>query len=785
MSLKHRRFLPSAAMSFAALLHWLLPTLPAAADESPPQVSPAPLALGFEEELVGAPGSRFSVPTPGWSARLVENVPAEGARCARLSRDQDSPSKFGNLMGVIDAAPYRGKRVRLSSQMRLPGAGEVVGQGQMWLRVDRPEGRMGGFDNMQDRPLRQRRWAPAVIELDVEEDAVNLALGWMALQGATILDVDAVELRVVGDATPAQAPSPAAPLSDRGLENLRAATRLLSLIRFFHPSDQAVGVVRWDLVAIELMERAEGAADAAELAGRLQNVIEPLAPTVQLWVGGKNDGPPPHELPAEATSLRAWRHNGVQLDPRATSQSAYRSLVLPGPVVSPVDDDGRAAMWYIGELGGGISCRVPLKVPADSTGSLPHGATPAAWGASAPAPRLTVLNRTTRLADVATAWGVFQHFYPYFDEVEVDWDAVLDDSLRRAAVDVDAASALATLRRLVASLHDGHGSVWSRDFAPSTALPLALRWCGDELVVVGTRPPAPEAIRPGDVLLSIDDRPSEELLADVAATISAATPGWLRYRAAGEMAQTLPTEDPARLRLRRPDGQAFEIQVPRGPLRVEPISVPSEHRPANGSELAPGILYFDLNGAESEALAQAMPRLREAKGIVFDLRGYPAEAAYSVIQHLIDKPVASAHWNIPVVTRPDRQGWTWNASGRWEVQPKAPRLRMPVAFLTDGRAISYAESIMGIVEAYKLGEIVGEATAGTNGNVNPFVVPGGASIAWTGMKVLKHDGSRHHGVGIAPTVRVVPSPAGVAEARDEAMEAAVRHLRKAVADSAP
>ena len=73
------------------------------------------------------------------------------------------------------------------------------------------------------------------------------------------------------------------------------------------------------------------------------------------------------------------------------------------------------------------------------------------------------------------------------------------------------------------------------------------------------------------------------------------------------------------------------------------------------------------------------------------------------------------------------------------------------ALLTDARAISYAETCMGIVEHYRLGTIVGEPTAGTNGNVNSIPLPGGYRVSFTGMKVLKHDGSVHHGVGIRPT----------------------------------
>jgi C-terminal processing protease CtpA/Prc len=105
----------------------------------------------------------------------------------------------------------------------------------------------------------------------------------------------------------------------------------------------------------------------------------------------------------------------------------------------------------------------------------------------------------------------------------------------------------------------------------------------------------------------------------------------------------------------------------------------------------------------------------------------------------------------------------------WTIAPAAPFLRN-VVFLTDGRAISAAETYMGIVEHYKLGPIVGSTTAGTNGNINPFVLPGGYRLWWTGMKVLKHDGSRHHGVGIAATVPAARTIAGVAARRDEVLE---------------
>lgn len=98
--------------------------------------------------------------------------------------------------------------------------------------------------------------------------------------------------------------------------------------------------------------------------------------------------------------------------------------------------------------------------------------------------------------------------------------------------------------------------------------------------------------------------------------------------------------------------------------------------------------------------------------------------------------------------------------------------------MTDTRAISAAESFMSFIEHYKLAEIVGQPTAGTNGNVNDFGLPGGFWIVWTGMRVVKHDGSQHHLIGIQPTVPVKRTIKGVIEGRDEFPEKALEIINQ-------
>ena len=84
---------------------------------------------------------------------------------------------------------------------------------------------------------------------------------------------------------------------------------------------------------------------------------------------------------------------------------------------------------------------------------------------------------------------------------------------------------------------------------------------------------------------------------------------------------------------------------------------------------------------------------------------------------------------------------------------------------------------MGLVEHYHLGEIVGSATAGANGNFAQISEPTGCFSVFTGLRVTKSDGSRFHLIGIQPTIPVSRTIAGVAAGRDEVLEKALDYVR--------
>ncbi|MDX1748362.1 MAG: S41 family peptidase, partial [Halobacteriales archaeon] len=203
-----------------------------------------------------------------------------------------------------------------------------------------------------------------------------------------------------------------------------------------------------------------------------------------------------------------------------------------------------------------------------------------------------------------------------------------------------------------------------------------------------------------------------------------------------------------------------------------------EPRPDDVCELEEGVYYVNLCRAEYvDDLEPRLDELAGARGIIVDVRGYPTRFAERLLGHMTDATVDCAQWLVPQFIYPDREQLVgYDPGGRWSVEPAKPRFGAEVVFLTDARAISYAESVMGMVEHYELGSIVGSPTAGTNGNINFCPLPGDGTLVFTGMRVLKHDGSQHHLVGIRPTDPVARTLEGIRAGRDEVLEHALGML---------
>ena len=208
----------------------------------------APTNLDFE---AGAPGE---LPTgwlmattqaqPGISARIVTDERRSGAQSVVLTREPSAAAGASlNLLQLVDATAYRGRRVRFRMAVRTEAAASPA---QMWMRVDgaAPAGFTAPnlfLDNMDDRPITGQDWRHYEIaaECHRRRRGSPLASTWSALAGRgsmTAFESSRSPTRRSGIAP--------RDLTTRAL-NLLAFSRLLGYVRHFHPSDEAART-DWD-----------------------------------------------------------------------------------------------------------------------------------------------------------------------------------------------------------------------------------------------------------------------------------------------------------------------------------------------------------------------------------------------------------------------------------------------------------------------------------------------------------------------------------------------------------
>jgi C-terminal processing protease CtpA/Prc len=741
----------------------------------PPDPSPAGLANpDFEQGAVGQPPPGWFVPKvladEGFSAVLSGREPARGEQCVELrwpSKDRPAPKNpFANLMQRLEAGPWRGKRIRVTAAIRV-SPGEPDGRAQMWLRVDRPGG-IGAFDNMNDRPVRSETWTEHSIVAEVADDAVALNLGLMSRDGATAW-LDHVRLEIL--ATVTTLTEPARPLSEQGLTNLLAFARLLGQVRHFHPSDQAAAAdwLSFTVGGLPLIEAAE----PQELPERLEAAFRSVAPTLRVHALGQEPALPTELTPRSgrgSLSVRVWEHLGYGPNPSQEPLNVYRSerLTLDGTDPGDLPEYARPTNVFRARLDPGICALVPTALFADDRGTLPHMSNSPARPEAGRDIQLSVGHRGARLATVMLAWNILEHFYPYFDVVSADWDQQLQIALGKAATDATETDFFVTLNQLLVALHDGHGSLAGPGVPRATPLPIFVELI-EEKVVVTAVVEGVTNVQPGDIVRRVDGIAAREI----------------HERIAGQLpTSTRPqTQDIAHRFGSGPHGTeaVLEVEDANGGLRRVSLrrsggyADPARKRPPMVHEIKLGTWYVDITRISDADFKEALPRLEKARGIIFDVRGYP-KCSPGWLGHLTSAPLQSAHWNIATKHRPDHV--TEWVTSRWAIPPTEPQLTENRVFLTDRSAISYSETILGIVEAYDLGPILGEATAGTNGNINPTSLPLGYQMIWTGMKVLKHDGTRHHGIGIHPDIAVPRTIRGIREGRDEQLERAAALLAR-------
>jgi hypothetical protein len=198
--------------------------------------------------------------------------------------------------------------------------------------------------------------------------------------------------------------------------------------------------------------------------------------------------------------------------------------------------------------------------------------------------------------------------------------------------------------------------------------------------------------------------------------------------------------------------------------------------------MLPGnIGYADLDRLEGSMVDSMFSMFRNTRAIIFDMRGYPHGTAWTIAPRLTDRlNVGAALFARPTPMGPDTIEVTTTTFVQTLPTVLGPRYKSRTVMLIDERTQSQAEHTGLFFKAANRTVFVGSPSAGANGDVTTFVIPGRMKLMFSGQAVRHVDGRQLQRVGLAPDVLVQPTLRGIRSGHDEVLERAVKWVQQEV-----
>lgn len=387
-----------------------------------------------------------------------------------------------------------------------------------------------------------------------------------------------------------------------------------------------------------------------------------------------------------------------------------------------------------------------------------------------------------RLLGLFRLWNAMEYYYPYLHLMDRDWEDCLVEAVPQMLADTDRLSYEETLFSLAAQAHDPH--IGLRDvktgmnplysaWADSYCLPAQLTEAEGKLVV--KEPLENSALAAGDVLVSLNGKSIDDIAAEMCRYLSMPQEG------------IYPTWELAFLTLSKTE--TIRVTVLRGEEEVELTVQGTKNISTSDETLLP---YSILDGNiglinpgkidSEDTLHEAMAAMKNTQSLIVDLRQYPGSGNFQWIYYYLVPTLREA----VIMAKPlaDLPGAYAKETLRYGYDPqllsRSPDFYSydkPIVVLIGQTSASMSEYAATVLRSNENVTVIGETTVGTDGNVTYLPLPGGLRLSFTGLGVYELDGTQTQRVGITPDIYVAPTIQGVAEGRDEQLEAAAAYLQ--------
>jgi C-terminal processing protease CtpA/Prc len=694
----------------------------------------------------------------GWNGGPPTTIFADGQVVhggrwsVRFERHSDSPQTFSQMNRSM-AIDFAGATVELRGFLRTEEVSDFAG---FWMREDGDSGSVE-FDNMQARQIKGTTgWTEYSIKLPVNKEGKRLVYG--VLMGGTG-KAWADDLQLLVDGKPVwEAPKAERPKTildtDREFDggskiilteltkaqtaNLVTLGKVWGFLKYHHP-EVTSGKRQWDYELFRVLPAILAAPDRAAANTALRN-----------WTDGLGSV-------AACEACARLDENKLHLRPDLNwiGDQAALGKELSGRLQAIHKNRLAGKQFYVSLMPGVGNPSFDRELAYQSM-AVPDGG--------------------FQLLAVYRFWNIIEYWSPYRGILGENWDQVLAEFIPRVALARNAEDYQRELMALIARDHDTHANLWSsiqvRPPAGACQIPVVVRFVENQAVVTGytaDEPGKATGLKAGDAILELDGVPVPNLVESWAPYYAVSNEA-ARMR---DMARSLTRGacGDVKVRVRRAN-ETVAIATSRSPGGNPGSRSMLHDRPGDTFQRLPdNIAYLKLSSVKIAEAAGYIDSAAGTKGLIVDIRNYPSEfVVFALGELLVEKETEFARFTVGDLANPGAFQWR-NGD---KLQPKKPHYSGKVVILVDEDSQSQAEYTSMAFRTAPGAKVVGSTTAGADGNVSPFALPGSLKSMISGIGVFYPDGRPTQRVGIVPDVEVRPTIAGIRAGKDEVLDAAVR-----------
>jgi len=403
--------------------------------------------------------------------------------------------------------------------------------------------------------------------------------------------------------------------------------------------------------------------------------------------------------------------------------------------------------------------------------------------------KVTYPDLSHRLLATAKMWTVIHYFFAYKDLMENDWEETLKKFIPRVASASDSVEYHLAIAEMYKHIQDGHGFIRSKvltEYFGSASPPIKIRFIEEKPVVVGVLPDSIYKVRGidiGDIILTIDGESVNDRFNRYAKYTASSNQSWLQNVTSSRLLNGKDSTD-ILLKIQKKDPRIESVTLPRNNYfrqNLRQLGNDRSNEPIT-KLVNNNIGYADLDRLTVDMVDQMFNDFKDTKAIIFDMRGYPNGTAWSIAPHLTNKEkVYAANFRryspMGVNFGESKQMTFFNQS---IPPPKLPTYRGKTIMLIDERTISQAEHTGLFFEAANKTIFIGSQTAGANGDVTNFQIPGNITLFFSGHDVRHIDGRQLQKIGLVPDLQVKPTLKGIREGKDEVLDKAIKYVESII-----